>query len=162
MSSNVPKTNATRILERLKISFTTRQYDVDPNDLGAQHVADAVGIPLEQVYKTILCRGDKTGVFFAVLAGSQELDLKSVARLTGNRRVELVPLKEVQPLTGYIRGGCTAIAAKKAYPVFVEESMMTHPEIAVSAGIRGMQILLRPTDYVDVTHATTGPIAMSK
>ncbi|MDO4557401.1 MAG: aminoacyl-tRNA deacylase [Planctomycetia bacterium] len=151
-----------RILERLNLPFSVRNYDVRPEELGARHVADAIGIPVDQVYKTIVCRGDRTGVFFSVLAGDQELDLKAVAKLTGNRRVEVVPLKEVQPLTGYVRGGCTAIAAKKNYPVFVDESVNRHAEIAVSAGVRGTQIVLTPDDYVNVTHAITGPIAVRK
>ena len=153
------KTNAVRTLERMKIPYDTREYEVDPDDLSAEHVAASVEMPLEQVFKTLVCRGDKTGVFFAVLAGSQELDLKAVAKLSGNKKADVVPLKEVQPLTGYIRGGCTAIAAKKAYPVFVDESMLAFPEIAVSAGVRGMQLLLAPADYIKATRATTGPIA---
>lgn len=113
----------------------------------------------EEVYKTLVGRGDKTGVLFAVLAANSELDLKALARLSGDRRVELVALKEVQPLTGYIRGGVTALGAKKDYPVFVDELFEVCDRVAVSAGVRGTQVLLRPADYLRATGAVVGPIA---
>jgi Cys-tRNA(Pro)/Cys-tRNA(Cys) deacylase len=147
------KTNAARVLERLKIAYEIRTYDVDPGDLRVERVAEQIGLPLEQVFKTLVVRGDRTGVLLAVLGGDAELDLKALARHSGNRRVELVPLKEVQPLTGYIRGGVTALACKKDYPVFVDERMAQHAQIAVSAGMRGAQLVLAPADYLRATRA---------
>jgi Cys-tRNA(Pro)/Cys-tRNA(Cys) deacylase len=153
------KTNAARILERLGIRFELREYEVDESDLSAENVAAKVGLPLDQVWKTLVARGDRTGVLFAVLAGSATLDLKALAKLSGNRSVETVALKEVQPLTGYIRGGVTALGGKKDYPVFVDEMIQLFDVVAVSAGIRGTQILLAPADYLRATAATLGAIA---
>jgi Cys-tRNA(Pro)/Cys-tRNA(Cys) deacylase len=152
------KTNAARILDGLGIRYELRTYDVDPEDLSAETVARKVGLPLEQVWKTLVARGDRTGVLLAVLPGSTQLDLKSLARLSGDRRVETVPLKEVQPLTGYIRGGVTALACKKPYPVFVDETIELFDVVSVSAGMRGMQIVLRPADYLRAVSATVGPL----
>jgi Cys-tRNA(Pro)/Cys-tRNA(Cys) deacylase len=152
-------TNAARILERLGIHFKLREYVVDETDLSAENVAGKVGLPLDQVWKTLVARGDKTGVLFAVLPGSASLDLKALAKLSGNRRVETVPLKEVQPLTGYVRGGVTALGAKKSYPVFVDETIAVFPVVAVSAGVRGTQVLLAPADYLRATGASVGAIA---
>lgn len=152
-------TNAARILERLGIHFELREYAVDEADLSAENVAGKVGLPLDQVWKTLVARGDRTGVLLAVLPGSATLDLKALAKLSGNRSVETVALKEVQPLTGYLRGGVTAIGGKKDYPVFVEETMAVFDVVAVSAGVRGTQILLAPEDYLRATKATLGPIA---
>ena len=152
-------TNAARILARLGIRFELRDYQVDEDDLSAENVASKVGLPLDQVWKTLVVRGDRTGVLFAVLAGSATLDLKALAKLSGNRKTETVPLKEVQPLTGYIRGGVTAIGGKKDYPVFVDETIELFDVVAVSAGVRGTQILLAPADYLRATGATVGAIA---
>jgi Cys-tRNA(Pro)/Cys-tRNA(Cys) deacylase len=152
-------TNAARILERLGIGFELREYEVDEADLSAENVASKVGLPLDQVWKTLVARGDRTGVLLAVLPGSATLDLKAVAKLSGNRSVETVALKEVQPLTGYIRGGVTALACKKDYPVFVDEMMQVFDVVAVSAGVRGTQIVLAPADYLRATNATVGAIA---
>jgi Cys-tRNA(Pro)/Cys-tRNA(Cys) deacylase len=152
-------TNAARILQRLGVRFELRDYAVDEADLSAENVAGKVGLPLDQVWKTLVARGDRTGVLFAVLAGSAMLDLKALAKLSGNRSVETVPLKEVQPLTGYLRGGVTALGAKKDYPVFVDETIAVFDVVAVSAGVRGTQILLHPADYLRATRATVGAIA---
>lgn len=152
-------TNAARILQRLGIHFQLREYEVDEADLSAENVAGKVGLPLDQVWKTLVARGDRTGVLFAVLAGSATLDLKALAKLSDNRRVETVPLKEVQPLTGYIRGGVTTLGGKKDYPVFVDETIELFDVVAVSAGVRGTQILLAPADYLRATGATVGAIA---
>jgi len=152
-------TNAARILERLGIAFELREYEVDEADLSAENVAGKVGLPLDQVWKTLVARGDRTGVLLAVLPGSATLDLKALAKLSGNRSVETVALKEVQPLTGYIRGGVTALACKKDYPVFLDEMMQVFDVVAVSAGVRGTQILLAPADYLRATGATVGAIA---
>ncbi len=153
------KTNAVRCLESAGVAFETRDYEVDPDDLAAESVARKIGLPPEQVFKTLVARGDRTGVLFAVVPGDQQLDLKSLARLTGDRKCETVTLKEVQPLTGYIRGGVTAIAAKKDYPVFVDETIELFDQISISAGTRGTQILIAPADYIRVTRATVGAIS---
>jgi Cys-tRNA(Pro)/Cys-tRNA(Cys) deacylase len=135
---------------------------VDPEDLSAETVAAKVGLPAEQVFKTLVVRGDRNGVCLAVVPGNAELDLKALARLTGDRRMELAPLKEVQPLTGYIRGGVTALASKKDYPVYLDETAILFDVIAVSAGVRGTQILLKPEDYITAAGATSGEIAAPK
>lgn len=152
-------TNAARMLERMGIRFELREYTVDEADLSAGNVAAKVGLPLDQVWKTLVARGDRTGVLFAVLPGSATLDLKALAKLSGNRSVDTVSLKEVQPLTGYIRGGVTVLGAKKDYPVFVDEAIQLFDVVAVSAGARGTQIVLAPNDYLRATSATLGPIA---
>jgi len=152
-------TNAARILERMGIRFELREYPVDESDLSAEKVAGKVGLPLDQVWKTLVARGDRTGVLLAVLPGSATLDLKAAAKLSANRSVETVALKEVQPLTGYIRGGVTALGGKKDYPVFVDEMIEVFDVVAVSAGVRGTQILLAPADYLRATKATLGAIA---
>jgi Cys-tRNA(Pro)/Cys-tRNA(Cys) deacylase len=153
------KTNAVRILDRLGIDYELREYEVDPDDLSAATVAAKIGFPIEQVWKTLVARGDRNGVLFAVLPGNLELDLKALARATGDRKVDTVPLKEVQPLTGYIRGGVTVLGAKKAYPVFVDETVQLFDRISVSAGVRGTQILLAPVDYLRATSGQLGDIA---
>jgi Cys-tRNA(Pro)/Cys-tRNA(Cys) deacylase len=152
------KTNAVRILDKLGIAYELRTYDVDPEDLSAGTVAAKIGFPLAQVWKTLVARGDRSGVNFAVLAGDSELDLKALARATGDRKIDTVPLKEVQPLTGYIRGGVTVLGARKAYPVFVDETVELHDRISISAGVRGTQVLLSPADYLRATNATLAPI----
>jgi Cys-tRNA(Pro)/Cys-tRNA(Cys) deacylase len=152
-------TNAARILERMGIHFELREYDVDESDLSAETVAAKVGLPLDQVWKTLVARGDRTGVLLAVLPGSTTLDLKALAKLSGNRSVDTVALKEVQPLTGYVRGGVTALGGKKDYPVFVDETIAAFDVVAVSAGVRGTQMLLAPADYVRATQAMVGAIA---
>src|SRR5438477_12033391 len=128
----------------------------------AESVARKIGLPAEQVFKTLVVRGDKNGICFAVVPGDQQLDLKSLAQLTGDKKIDTVPLKEVQPLTGYIRGGVTALAAKKNYPVFADETIELFDLISVSAGVRGTQIVLAPADYLRATGATIGPIAKLK
>jgi Cys-tRNA(Pro)/Cys-tRNA(Cys) deacylase len=153
------KTNAVRLLETLKVPHEIREYRVDPDDLSAGSVAAKIGLPAEQVFKTLVVKGDRTGVCLAVVPGDRELDLRALAKLTGDRRVELAPLKEVQPLTGYIRGGVTALAAKKEYPVYVDETAILFDVISVSAGLRGGQILLSPEDYVRIVHGVLGEIA---
>ena len=156
------KTNAVRLLDTLKMRYELRHYEVDEEHLEAEAVAEKIGLAAEQVFKTLVARGDTTGVVFAVIPGNMQLDLKALARLLGDRRVEVAALKEVQPLTGYIRGGVTAMAAKRDYPVFVDETIELFDTIAVSAGVRGTQILLAPADYLRATGATTGAIGKLK
>ena len=156
------KTNAARLLDSFGVAYEVREYEVDPEDLAAESVARKVGLPAEQVFKTLVARGDKHGVCFAVVPGDQQLDLKALAQLSGDKKIETVALKEVQPLTGYIRGGVTALAAKKAYPVFADETLELFEVVSVSSGVRGAQILLAPADYIRVTGARLGPIAKAK
>jgi len=152
------KTNAARILEALGIRYELREYEVDDEDLSAESVATKVGLPPEQVFKTLVCRGDRTGVLFAVVPANAELDFKAAARLSGDRSVEMVALREVQPLTGYVRGGVTVLGARKEYPVCADETIELFDVISVSAGIRGTQILLAPADYLRATGAKTGAL----
>jgi len=151
------KTNAMRLLESRGVAFQVREYDVDPEDLSAETVAARIGLPIEQVFKTLLTRGDRNGHCFAVIPGNTELDLKALAKGSGDRKIDLVAVKELQPLTGYIRGGVTALAARKDFPVFLDETAELFDVISVSAGQRGLQILLNPQDYLRITAATPGP-----
>ena len=152
------KTNGARYLESLKIPFELREYEVDPEDLSAIAVAEKVGMPLEQVFKTLLTTGGPGSYVFAVIPGDAELDFKKLARAAGWRKAEMVPLKEVQPLTGYIRGGVTIFGAKKAYPVLVDETAILFDKISVSAGARGTQAILSPNDYLRAAHALDAPV----
>lgn len=153
------KTNAARILDSLKIEYELSEYKVDETDLSAQNVADKIGMPHDQVFKTLVAKGDKTGVVMACIPGAAELDLKALAAASGNKKVEMVPLKEVQPLTGYVRGGVSPLGPKKRYPVFLDESACSWPAIAVSAGIRGCQIVVAPDKLVQATNAKLCTIA---
>ncbi len=155
------KTNAARILEAQGIKFELRDYEVDEEDLTAESVARKVGLPPEQVFKTLVCRGDKHGLCFAVVPADAALDLKALARLSGDKSIDTVALKEVQPLTGYIRGGVTALGGKKDFPVYVEETIELFDLISVSAGVRGTQLLLAPADYLRATKAKVGSISRS-
>lgn len=156
------KTNAVRLLDEAQIAYELREYEVDPDDLSAECVAKKIGMPAEQVFKTLVVRGDVNGVMFAIVPGDSELNLKALAKVSGDRKIEMVPLKEVQLLTGYIRGGVTALASKKDYPVYLDETAILFDQISISAGMRGMQIVLHPDDYVRITRATTGEIAAPK
>jgi Cys-tRNA(Pro)/Cys-tRNA(Cys) deacylase len=156
------KTNAARLLDSLGIAYELRDYEVDPEDLAAESVARKIGLPAEQVFKTLVARGDRTGVLLAVVPGDMELDLKALARAAGDRRVEVVALREVQPLTGYVRGGVTALAGKKDYPVFVDETIELFDVVSVSAGARGTQLLLAPADYLRAVRGSVGAVAKAK
>jgi len=156
------KTNAVRRLENLNIAFELREYEVDPEDLSAEAVAAKIGLAPEQTFKTLVVRGDRHGVCLAVIPGNYTLDLKALAKASGNRKVDPVPLKDVQPLTGYIRGGVTALACKKDYPVWVEELAQIFDTISVAAGVRGLQILLRPGDYLRAVNGVYAPISRPK
>ncbi len=153
------KTNAARLLDSLNIPYQLLNYEVDAEDLAAESTAQKVGLPPEQVFKTLVVRGDRTGICLAVVPGNAQLDLKALARLTGDRKLETVPLKEVQPLTGYIRGGVTALACKKDYSVYLDETAELFDQITVSAGVRGTLILLSPADYLRAVKGTLGAIA---
>lgn len=153
------KTNAARALEALGISFELRSYVVDESDLSAPAVARKIGLPVEQVFKTLLTRGHSGAHLFAVVPGSVELDLKKLAGVSGEKRVELAPLKDVEPLTGYIRGGVTVLAARKAFPAYADEMLELYDVISVSAGQRGLQLLLSPADYLRASGCTLADLS---
>jgi Cys-tRNA(Pro)/Cys-tRNA(Cys) deacylase len=153
------KTNAARILDRAGIEYELREYAVDETDLSAPHVAAAIGLPADRVFKTLVARGDRSGVVLAVIPANAELDLKGLAAASGNKSIDMVPLKEVVVLTGYIRGGVSPIGTRKPYPVFVDETAELWDQIAVSAGRRGCQLLLAPAALVRVTEAKVCAIA---
>ena len=158
----IKKTNASRILYNMKIAYRLLEYEVDENNLDAVHVANTVGMPSSQVFKTLCVNGDKTGVVFACIPGDHELDLKALAKISGNKRAELVALKEVLPLTGYIRGGVSPLGAKKAYPVFLDATASEWNEISISAGQRGLQIILAPSALQTATKAKVAALTMQK
>ena len=146
----------------MNIAYELREYGVDPNDLAAETVAAKIGLPAEQVFKTLVARGDRYGIAMAVIPGDAELDLKALATATGDRKMQLVPVKELQGLTGYVRGGVTVLAGKKDYPVYADETIELFDIISVSAGVRGLQILLPPADYVRAANAIVASLAQSK
>jgi Cys-tRNA(Pro)/Cys-tRNA(Cys) deacylase len=158
----ISKTNAARLLDRLGIPYELKEYEVDPDDLAAESVALKLGMPAEQVFKTLVARGDRHGICLAVIPGDTHLDLKVLARENGDREVDTVPLKEVQPLTGYIRGGVTALACKKDYPVSLDDTAQLFDVISISAGQRGLQILIAPDDYMRAVGAKVAAIAKDK
>ena len=157
-----PKTNAVRLLDQLGIPYELREYEVDPNDLAAETVAAKIGLPPEQVFKTLVARGERNGVCMVVVPGDQELNLKALAAAAEERKVELVAVKELQGLTGYVRGGVTALAAKREFPVYADETIELFDVISVSAGMRGLQILLAPADYLRATKATLADLSQPK
>lgn len=156
------KTNAVRLLDTLEIAYELREYEVNLDDLSAESVAQKVGLPPDQVFKTLVVRGDKNGVCLAVIPGNTHLDLKALAKVAGDRSSQPVSLKEVQPLTGYLRGGVTALACKKEYPVYVDELIGVFDVISISAGMRGLQILLDPADYLRAVKGVVGAISQEK
>ena len=162
----VQKTNAARLLDRMGIHYELREYEVDPDDLAAETVASKIGLPPEQVFKTLVARvegrSDRNGIVMAVIPGDQELNLKALAAAAGERKIQLVPVKELQALTGYIRGGVTALAAKRDFPVYVDETIELFDVVSISAGVRGLQILIAPADYLRATKGTTAALGQPK
>jgi len=160
------KTNAARLLDQLRIGYELRAYEVDPEDLAAETVAAKIGLPPGQVFKTLVARpvGSKDwhGIVMAIVPGDQELDLKALAAVAGEKKMELVPVKELQALTGYIRGGVTALAARRDYPVFVDETIELFDVVSISAGLRGLQILIAPADYLCATKGTVAALGQLK
>ena len=154
----VTKTNAARLLSAAGISYELVPYEVDENNLAADHVAASLGEDLDQVFKTLVLRGDRSGLFVCVMPGSLEVDLKVAARISGNKNCEMLPLKELLPSTGYIRGGCSPIGMKKPLPTFIHESALLYPFIFVSAGIRGLQLKIAPQDLIDYIGASLYPL----
>ncbi len=152
------KTNAARLLDRLSIQYDTREYEVDADDLTATNVARKINMPADQVFKTLLCKLGDGEYVFAAVPGDSELDLKKLAVAADAKKAELASLKDVEPLTGYIRGGVTVMGAKKAYRAFVDEAVELFDTISVSAGMRGMQLLLSPADYIRAAEATVADL----
>lgn len=152
------KTNAARILDRAKVAYQLIPYPFDPDDLAAQHVAQALGEDIAQVFKTLVMRGERHGLLVCVIPGDKEVDLKKAAHAAGEKKVEMVAVKELLPLTGYIRGGCSPIGMKKALPTLVHLTAMDHPWVYVSAGQRGLQLKLSPHDLVNVCRATVADL----
>lgn len=148
------KTNAIRLIEQAKLPHRISEYAYDENDLNGMHAASAIGMPPEQVFKTLVARGDKNGILVFCVPVCCALDLKKAAKASSDKKVEMIAMKELLPLTGYIRGGCSPIGMKKTYPTFIDETAILHEEIAVSAGIRGQQIILAPQDLITYTKMT--------
>ena len=148
------KTNAMRLLDAAKIAYEVKEYTVDENDLSGVHIASQIGLPFDQVFKTLTARGDKTGVIVFCIPVHKEIDLKKAAAITGNKRVELLAVKELLGVTGYVRGGCSPIGMKKKFPTFIEESALNFERITVSAGMKGAQLLLRVDELLTFTGAT--------
>ena len=155
----IEKTNAARLLDRAKIKYELIPYEVDENDLAATHVAEQLGEDIATVFKTLVLRGDRTGHLVCVVPGDHEVDLKAAARASGNKWVEMIAMKELLPTTGYIRGGCSPIGMKKRLPTYIHSSCLDHPAIYVSAGVRGLQIRIAPSDLISFTTATVDSIS---
>lgn len=152
--SKISKTNAARLLDSQKIAYELIPYQVDEADLGAQHIADQLGEDIRQVFKTLVMQGDRTGYFVCVIPGGEEVDLKKAAKLSGNKKCDLIPMRELLPLTGYVRGGCSPIGMKKSFPTYIHQSAEAFPHIYVSAGVRGLQLRLAPQDLIRAACAT--------
>lgn len=154
----INKTNVARILDQKKISYELIPYTVDENDLAATHVASQLGEDIAQVFKTLVLRGDKNGLLVCVIPGDKEVDLKKAAKLSGNKKVEMIAMKELLPLTGYIRGGCCPIGMKKPYPTWIHSTCVEFPFIFISAGIRGLQLKINPSDLLGATGASVADL----
>ena len=154
----VQKTNAARLLDAAGISYTLIPYEVDEDNLDADHGAASLGEDIDMVFKTLVLRGDKSGFFVCVMPGSMEVDLKVAARISGNKNCEMIHVKELLPTTGYIRGGCSPVGMKKPFPTFIHESALLYDHIFVSAGVRGLQIRISPADLIGFTNARIYPI----
>lgn len=153
MAKRLEKTNAARLLDRAHIAYDLVPYEVDENNLAATHVAEQLGEPIEQVFKTLVLKGDRNGFLVCVVPGNGEVDLKKAARASGNKSVAMIPMKELLPTTGYIRGGCTPIGMKKRFPTFLHTTALDFDHIYISAGVRGLQLRLAPTDLISYTEA---------
>lgn len=156
--AKIDKTNAARLLDRAKIAYELIPYRVDEEHLAATHVAEQLGEPIECVFKTLVLKGDRTGHFVCVIPGDREVDLKAAARVSGNKKCDLIPMKELLSTTGYIRGGCSPIGMKKPFPVFIHTTAADYPYIYISAGIRGLQIKIAPEALIDFVRATVAAL----
>jgi Cys-tRNA(Pro)/Cys-tRNA(Cys) deacylase len=152
----INKTNAARLLDKAKIAYELIPYEVDENDLSATHVAETLGENVEQVFKTLVLQGDRTGYFVCIIPGDQELNLKYAAGISGNKKCNMIPMKDLLPVTGYIRGACSPVGMKKVFPTFIHETCQRYDFIYVSAGQRGLQIKINPTDLIRVTSSEVG------
>ena len=160
MAKKLDKTNAARLLDRAGLQYNLVPYEVDENDLAAQHVADSLGQDIAKVFKTLVLHGDKTGYIVCVIPGDKEVDLKAAARVSGNKKCDLIPMKELLPTTGYIRGGCSPIGMKKPFPTFIHSTALDHPHIYISAGVRGLQIKINPTALIEFVNASVAEIIL--
>lgn len=156
------KTNAARILDRAKVTYRLVPYVVDENNLAADHVAGQLGEPIERVFKTLVLRGDRNGLFVCVIAGNREVDLKKAAKISGNKKAEMIHQKELLPLTGYIRGGCTAIGMKKHFPTFFSSEFCDYDKVYVSAGQRGLQLEVPPAEFMKAAQGQLADITTDK
>ena len=156
--AHIQKTNAVRLLEAAGVHFDLVPYDVDENDLAAGHIASELGEPLEQVFKTLVLRGDRNGLFVCVMPGDMEVDLKVAAKISGNKSAAMIHVKELLPETGYIRGGCSPVGMKRALPTYVHESALLYDYIYVSAGVRGLQLKISPEDLIHFVGAGIYPL----
>lgn len=159
MAKKIEKTNAARLLDRAKIKYNLIPYEFDENDLAAQHVADSLGQDIAKVFKTLVLHGDKTGYVVCVIPGDKEVDLKALAKVSGNKKVEMIPMKDLLQVTGYIRGGCSPIGMKKRFPTYFHTTAMQQDVIYVSAGVRGLQIEIAPQDLIDFVQAAVAEVA---
>ncbi|MCE5332832.1 MAG: Cys-tRNA(Pro) deacylase [Bacteroidales bacterium] len=158
----IEKTNAARLLDMAKIDYQLISYEVDENDLSAVHVAAQLNEPIEKVFKTLVLKGDKIGYFVCIIPGAEELDLKKAAKISGNKNCEMIPMKELLPVTGYIRGACSPIGMKKHFPAFIHESCLDFERIYVSAGKRGLQLVLSPSDLIQEIKATVDFLMLNR
>lgn len=161
MADKTKKTNAARLLDQLKIAYELIPYEVDEEHLGAEHTAKVLGEPIERIFKTLVLKGDRLGLFVCVIPGSEEVDLKKAAKVTGNKKVEMIHVKELLPLTGYIRGGCSPIGMKKPLPTWFHESLMQYDYVYCSAGQRGLQFRLAPQDLVRAAKGTLADLIVT-
>ncbi len=159
MAKKIDKTNAARLLDRAKIEYSLIPYTVDENNLAATHVAEELGEDIATVFKTLVLRGDRNGLFVCVIPGDHEVDLKAAARISANKKADLIAMKELLPTTGYIRGGCSPIGMKKPLPTFIHSSCLAHERIYISAGVRGLQIAIAPNDLINYVGATVAEIS---
>ena len=159
MAKKIEKTNAARLLDRAKIKYELVPYTVDEDNLAATHVAEELGEDIATVFKTLVLRGDRTGLFVCVVPGDHEVDLKAAARVSSNKKADLIAMKELLPTTGYIRGGCSPIGMKRPLPTFIHATCMEHDKIYISAGVRGLQIAISPADLIAYTGAEVAEIS---
>lgn len=159
MAKKIEKTNAARLLDRAKISYRLIPYEFDENDLAAQHVADSLGQAIGRVFKTLVLHGDRTGYLVCVIPGNGEVNLKALAKLSGNKKVEMIPMKDLLGVTGYIRGGCSPIGMKKAFPTYFHTTALDFETIYISAGVRGLQLEISPADLIPFVRGTVGEVA---
>ncbi len=159
MAKKIEKTNAARLLDKAKITYNLITYEFDENDLAAQHVADSLGQDIACVFKTLVLHGDKTGYIVCVIPGNMEVDLKALAKVSANKKVEMIPMKDLLQVTGYIRGGCSPIGMKKRFPTYFHSTANDYEKIYVSAGVRGLQIQIAPSDLISFVQATVAEVA---